>query len=378
MRDAYAGGRQITVDILRGYFILNMASAHVGIGLATSILRGWRWVDGATGFVCLAGFVMALSQRAKWERGDGSAAHRWILKRALQIWLISFMLTFFGLSLRVLEPNLTFLADVFHEDRLLAAVVDVATLRLNVPYFGILRMYVWFMLFAFAAVALLRRDLDWVVLAASTTLYLLTQLNDANPAWGWGALPYGQGMFAVTAWQFIFFVGLVVGWRWKELLLPLAQRWRRGLWLTAAIAVAGFLWLAHGYKLAVLAPFHPGDASTYFDKTNLSPALLAYFVCVLGLLTALVTVLRRFRIFDPVLNLVALIGRHSLACYVITCIVQGLSWVVAVASDPHQGKHTLWFALAVALFVLYGLSVERHRRSTRSAAPPGAIVPREG
>lgn len=358
--EAAAGGRQITVDILRGYFILSMASGHVGAGLVTSLLHVWRWVDGACGFVCLSAFVLGLSQRAKWDRGQDSAQN-WILRRTLHIWLASFALTFAGLTLRLMEPNLGFIADVFHRERIVSAVLDVATLRLWVDYFGMLRMYVYFLAFAFLAVSLLKRGLDALVIALSAALYLVVQLNAANPALGWGATPYALGTFSVPAWQFLFFTGLVAGWRWKDIFLPLVRHWQTPIVIASGLGLLGFLWLAHGYKIGVLAPFHPGDLTPWFDKFNLSPPVVVYFACVLGFLPAVIGVVWRIAMAGRILRVVALIGRHSLASYLLLCLVQGLMWLVAVPVDAHGGKHWAWFPFVTSLFIAYAAFAERRR-----------------
>ncbi len=374
MRDVYstaggAGGRQITVDILRGYFILSMASGHVGAGAVTSLLHAWRWVDGACGFVCLSAFVLGLSQRAKWNRGQ-DAAQNWILRRVVQIWAISFALTLAGLALRLVDPELGFIAEIFHRERILGAIVEIATLQLWVDYFGMLRMYVYFLAFAFLAVSLLKRNLDVVVIVVSAAFYLLVQLDTLDPALGWGATPYALGKFSVPAWQFLFFAGLVAGWRWKEIFEPLVLRWRQAIIGVSALGLAGFIWLAHGYKVAALTPFHPGDLTPWFDKFNLSPPVLIYFACILGVLPALIQAVRRLALMERALRGVALIGRHSLACYVILCVTQGAMWLAAdpAPADAHGGKHWLWFGIATALFALYAGLVEI--RAPRRAATP--------
>lgn len=379
MRDAYStGGRQITVDILRGYFILSMASGHVGAGLVTSLLHIWRWVDGACGFVFLSAFVLGLSQRAKWSRGDG-AAQNWILKRVLQIWAISFVLNFAGLALRVIDPELRFIADVFHRDRLLGAITDVATLQIWVDYFGMLRMYVYFLAFASLAVSLLKRSLDAVVVLLSASFYLLVQINTLDPSLGWGATPYALGRFSIAAWQFLFLAGLVAGWRWKESLGPLVLRWRRAIVAVSALGLVFFLWLAHGYKVAALARLHPGDLTPWFDKFNLSPLVLLYFACILGVLPALIGLARRWLVAERALRVVAMIGRHSLACYVILCLTQGAMWLATdpAPADEHGGKHWAWFPVVTLLFVLYAMLVETWapRRAVASRPQPSTTVP---
>jgi len=376
VRDAYAtGGRQITVDILRGFFILSMASGHVGAGLITSLLHVWRWVDGACGFVLLSAFVLGLSQRAKWDRGQ-STAQNWILRRTAQIWAIGLALNLAGMALRLADPELVFIPDIFHRGRILEAIGEIATLQLWVNYFGMLRMYVYFLAFAWLAVSLLKRNLDLVVLVASSVLYLLVQVNTLDPGLGWGAEPYLLGKFSVPAWQFLFFTGLVFGWRWKESVEPLATRWQHGIAGVSALGVLGFLWLAHGYKIAALERVHPGDLTPWFDKFNLSPPVVIYFICLLGVLPALIAAARRLHPMDRVLRVVALIGRHSLACYVILCLTQGAMWLAAdpAPADEHGAKHWAWFAVVSLLFVLYsyGMEARVQRRPAPAAAPRSA------
>jgi hypothetical protein len=232
-----------------------------------------------------------------------------------------------------------------------------------------LRMYVYFLAFAFLAVNLLKRGLDAVVIGASAALYLVVQLNTVDPALGWGATPYALGKFSVPAWQFLFFLGLVAGWRWKETFLPLARRWQRPIAVVSGLGLITFLWLAHGYKLAAIARLHPGDLTPWFDKFNLSPPVIVYFACILGVLPVLVAAARRFTLAERGLRVVALIGRHSLASYVILCLVQGVMWLVAVPVDAHGGKHWAWFPVAALLFVLYAAVVETHAQRRPVASP---------
>jgi hypothetical protein len=370
VRDVYASGdRQLTVDVLRGYFILSMASGHLAYGIVSILLHVWRWVDGAAGFVCLSGFVLGLSQVSKWRKGAGPAAQHWILRRAAQIWAISVLLTLGALSLRLARPELVFIPDVLHPERIGGALLDVALLELRVPYFGLLSMYVVFLLFAFPAVAALKRNRDYLVIAASVALYVFSQLT--LPPRNLAASDTELVRFTLSAWQVLFFMGLVVGWRWKDTILPALRPWRHHITAVAGVATAGFLFLAQGDDLPVIQNAHPGDVSGYFDKFNLSPAVILYFLAVVAFLPAVIELALRIPYADRALRLVALIGRHSLANYVILCVVQALSWLVFVPNTPHGGDHIGWFVLAVLLFLAYGAAVEwmRQRRQTRGFAP---------
>lgn len=379
MRDVYSSGdRQLTVDVLRGYFILSMTSGHlVSEGLINGVLHVWRWVDGAAGFVCLSGFVLGLSQRGKSRRGEGAAAQQWILWRAAQIWAISVLLALGGFLLRVVRPELTFLEDIFRPERFGSALVDIAVLQLRAPYFGLLAMYVVYLLFAYLAVACLRRDRDYLVIGGSIAVYVASQLFVVPQLQMNGQ----QGAFTRSAWQLLFFMGLVAGWRWKDTLLPALRPW--GSWITAAAAVvlAALLFLARGDDLPLLRDRHPGDLTAYFDKYNLSPPVVLYFAALIAVLPALVEQALRIPYADRVLRLVALIGRHSLANYILLCVVQAAAWLVLAPRDAHGGDHLAWMVIAVLLFLAYGFAVERGRAKRMlafAAAPAPAAASASG
>ncbi len=367
MQNFYASGsRQISIDVLRGYFILSMASGHLAEGMISSLLHVWVWVDGAAGFVCLSGFVLGLSQRARWQRGD-AAAQWWVLRRAAQIWLISIGLTLFALSARIIAKDLDFIEPVFTAERLPSALADLLLLDLHVPYFGILSMYVVFLFFAFFAVMALKRNLDVLVLAASAAVYAAVQLTaDRLPP------ETGEPSFWRSAWQFLFFAGLVAGWRWRERLQPALAARKTPILVASAVAVVAFLVLAHSSKIPPLKDLEI-DLWPYFHKFTLSPPVVGYFAVLLAFLASLVEQARRVRPLLPVLNLVALFGRHSLACFVIMSLLQVVTWVIARPDEPEDARHLMWFGLAVALFTLYCFAVER--RATAPAVRRPGLAP---
>lgn len=378
MKDIYhSTDRQIAIDVLRGYFILSMASAHLASGFVSDLLHIWSWVDGATGFVCLSGFVLGLSQRAKWNRGDGRKAKIWILERAAFIWLVSVLLAFTALSVRLFTDDLEFIEDIFTEHRIASGIVDVLLLQLDVPYFGILTMYVVFLGFAFIAVSALQKRQAYLVVLISLAVYVVTQMGLSA-----GTISPVDSAFVQPAWQVLFFIGMVAGWTWKETLFPSLRKRRWQLFAVSALGTVIFFYLSHSADIPYLRDIpHLQDAEVdlvpYFDKYRLDPGVLVYFLCVVSFLGTLVGVAWNVKAARPVLRLVATYGRHSLACYVILSLVHLSVWVIAVPPDPHSARHVAWFALAVSLFTAYCLLAERPktpRLAVRASYAPTAAV----
>ncbi len=361
MKDPYSvTDRQIAIDVLRGYFIVSMASGHLSSGIITKLLHVWVWVDGAAGFVCLSGFVLGLSQRARWERGDGQRARLWILRRAASIWLVSILLTLTALSVRLFTDDVTFIKDVFSARPAGPVILDMLLLRLNVPYFGILAMYVVYLACAFFAVIALQQRKAYLVLTASLSVYLIAQLGLSL-----GMISQVGGAFVRSTWQFLFIVGLVVGWEWKCCVLPFARNRKRQLLTIAGLGTAIFFALAHLSKIPYLR--NAGlDLWPYFEKYRLDPAVIVYFACLIAVLGAVIVMAWNLKPIRPPLRILALYGRHSLGCFVILSLVQLSLWIVTVPATPEGGRHIAWFILALILFAIYGDTVER----IKTARPP--------
>lgn len=376
MNDVYASGsRQITVDVLRGYFILSMASGHLATGFLTNLLHVWVWVDGAAGFVCLSGFVLGLSQRAKWQRTGDNAGQLWILRRTGQIWFASIMLTVIAQLGRFASGHPLFIEDVFSGDEFPRIIIDILFLQYTAPYMGLLSKYVVFLLFAFITVGALKRNRSGLVIIASIIVYFGSQVPEL-----WMPTPDETEVFSLQAWQILFFPALVAGWHWQDKLRPLVAAYYHWIAAICTIGTLGFLVFARADEVSYVIPIE-WDPSPYFTKYSLSLPVVVYFVFVLGFLAAAIESVRRWSFLTPFLQAVALLGRHSLACFIILSLVHLLAWIVMEPGVPQDGRHIGWLALCLVAFTIYCLTAERKtgRRPAPGIRPTAAssAYPRE-
>src|SRR3954466_12295813 len=191
------------------------------------------WIDGATGFVLLAGLVIGMVQARAATTGQGltKLARRTVLVYAAHVGLV-------GLALVCAPWNRMAPQSPPPAAQLggwPSAVWQAMTLRINPIGIYILSMYV--VLFAVAAVAvvLLRRGHPWVVATASAAVYVIAL--STPPAWA--TLPGSPGVessFDLAGWQALFVSGLLVGWYWRRKGVAEAFESRR-LAVAAGIAV---------------------------------------------------------------------------------------------------------------------------------------------
>lgn len=201
----------------------------------------------------------------------------------------------------------------------------------------------------------------YLVVLASFMVYLGSQIGLSI-----GAIPQIEGAFVPSAWQFPFFMGLVAGWLWKDTVLPIVKTRRWQVFAAGFLGTLIFFSLAQSSDIPYLRNANL-DLSPHFDKYRLDPGVLVYFLCLVTFLGALITMMWRVKLVQPVLRLAALYGRHSLACFLILSLVQLATWIVAAPPDPHGGRDIAWLAVALGLFTAYCVLAERGK------TPPSAV-----
>jgi len=311
------GGRHETLDVLRGGFIVLMMGSHLGANSTVNgLLHLERWATAASGFVFLAGLVLGMVSRKRLGREGPRGAHGPLLRRALKLWAVHLGLMGGLFALRQLTGlfEVPAVADVGGWG---SALWQMATLRLQSnELMNILPLYVVLLAAAPLAVEACRRGWPVLVLGPSLALYAAAQahpelLRLTGPA-------SGPQVFSLAAWQFIFFLGFVLGWFRDALTARVWAGHRRWL-VPVGFAVYGALFLFAQLQRPRFAAWHllsPAQEAFWFGREAHGPGLLLFFLARLLVLSLLVEAWRRTSGGEPLRRALVLLGQNSLLCFV--------------------------------------------------------------
>ena len=307
---ATTGGRDLRLDLLRGYSLFAMTIDHVPGALGTESTGGFEswlyrvsvspaigFISAAELFVFISGLVMGLLY-ARFIAQDGlGAATRRILARAAKLYGVIVGLAVFYLLL----GNLTTLFPEFYVEDPLDYLVGALTLHMDAS--GLLVMYVLFIALAPLAFLAILEGKTWLVLALSGLIWAGNLLYPH-----YFTMPYQLSSgFETAAWQLLFFTGLVIGWHRPRLVALTTGRWRTGyrayLALLAALALLllafNRVYATGEFAAAVSGPAGPwlqelmdsGRLNVFYENLHLAPARLLAVGVFMQLLFGLVTYL---------------------------------------------------------------------------------------
>jgi len=271
-----AKGRDLRLDLLRGYFVFAMVIDHVCGSSPLQILSGGNqfFTSAAEGFILTSGLVAGLVYGRLIKRDGLPHSLMKMLTRALKLYLLTVGMTlvFMPLSEWLRLPW----AQGLGGQTPLSIIVGVLTLHRT--YFMADVMLVYTLLFLAAPLALLLIDQGkrWWVLGGSWALWALFQLWPASAIVPWPIA--NNSVFVFSAWQVIFFTGLVFGYG-RTAMPVLKPRTARRLFAVAGAAMLALIALF----LAVRAPAPQSAAgfdlrnlvrTLFLDKPNVRPGRL--------------------------------------------------------------------------------------------------------
>ena len=356
-------GRDRAIDVIRTLCIVSMTFAHTAprsLGWeATHVLV---WYDGAMGFVLLSGLVVAIVQRRTVERSGFPAARTKAIRRAglvyvahLGICALAFLVASVSASMDKRYAGVNDFSSWWEP------VVAALTLQINPKFASILSLYVILLLMTPVASWLLSRGRALVLAAAVSALFVVGSL--------WPEpfilprVPGVPGQINWATWQLLYVLAMIVGWHWPRIRETLARRTVWGTLLVATVLVG-----VAAQARVQLAPA-PGEGSLLatidrlFDDGTLGIGTVLFAFVVVGALYGLLApAARRFprTVFE-----LGRIGRRSLDCYIMLCIL-----VITVPAfwvyDP-TGRKAMVYAFGV-MALMYGWCRLRDWRAARRAA----------
>ena len=229
-----SSGRDLRIDMLRGFFVFAMIIDHVRGQSPLYLLTGGNrfYTSAAEGFILTSGLVAGLVYRRMIARDDMGALQK-ILTRAFTLFLLTIGLTLFFLPV----SELLYLPWAQGVDLSNPIKVVVSILTMHRTYYLVDVMLLYTVLFIVAPLAfvMLARGYAWPVLGGSLAIWGLFQVFPEYASLPWPIA--GNYLFDFSAWQLLFFGGLVLGYR-QDRIPALGCRETRIALVVSGIAMA--------------------------------------------------------------------------------------------------------------------------------------------
>ena len=344
--------RLIALDLLRGYFIVNIINDHLWrfpslFGILSG--QGKLWVSSAEGFVMISGLLIGYIRGYRNRQLPFKVITKKLLIRAATIYaaMVVASCVYIAIEWSDIVRSMPYTPTTpDNQQDWSVALTNVLTLTQPHTWVHFLALYSIFLALAVGAVWLLRRGWWWAVLAIS----LIT---------------YGIGEFAAIEWmkwQLLFFGPSIIGYYlesirvwWRQLAPPHRRTivWTLGIVTVATIALS---------VINVYSDIVPGSLRQFtnsaFDPDSLSPlriALAAIWFAALALLFH-----RTSKIIQRVTGgILEYLGSHSLQAY----IVHGLFICLIILFLPDTSSwviNTLYgAAIVVAIWAFIRLPIIR-------------------
>jgi enterochelin esterase-like enzyme len=231
-----AQGRDLRLDLLRGYFVVAMIIDHVrGPSPLYNLTGGNRfYTSAAEGFILVSGLVTGLVYRRLIEREGMASGLMKILARAATLYLLTIGLTL--ALLPISEALYLPWAQGVDLSNPMALVVSVLTLHRTYYLVDVMLLYTVLFLVAPMAFVLLDRGKSWIILLGTLLIWGLFQFFPEYAALPWPIA--GNYLFNFSAWQVMFFLGLLLGYHQGRLPALSARATRVALVLTGLGTVA--------------------------------------------------------------------------------------------------------------------------------------------
>ncbi len=349
--------RILALDLLRGTFLIVIITTHIAWRPSLFTFAGGGgllFASAAEGFFAISGLLVGYLYAPRIVK-DTKKIFKKIWKRALLLYFLATLFTFFYTAWAVLEPSSPVYQTLYSREPW-RFIVDTLTLRYAFGWAEFLNRYALFMFVAPFAVWLIAKGRGWIVAIASFVVWLF--LRDIERF-----LPF-------SAWQLVFFFGIILGYY-----LPALEQWfrhlsRRGqavlFWSIFASAVSSYLFALWLFVIAplVLPVGSPvlqlgSQLTAVFDKNHLAPARV-----VVGVLwfAALYMTYRRFekQISRGTRGVLEVFGKQSLFVY---CLHAFILFAIDLYFRPPLPNMIVWNTIVTfaVLAIIYAAALYHTR-----------------
>lgn len=356
--------RDLRLDVLRGWMQVSIFISHVvGTWLAWGIHAAWGLSDSSEMFVLLSGMTLGSVFALKAAKAGPGAAQQDLLLRALRLYR-THLLVFFMFAAMVLLADILFHVPIAVErfgwqylvEQPLLAVCAAFTGLFQPDFMGTLPVFVFGMLLLGPFLLLVQR-FGSLALLPSFLLYGAVNL-------GWIATPGLGGTliaFDPLAWQFLYLLGGLLGWR---ALYGMALPRSMSLTVLAALmAVFGFATRLVQHQFIE----GPEWAAMMFEhKDVLAPPRLLHALALAYLAATLIP--RRADWMEGMLGrALAIIGRNSLRVF---CVGLFFAWIISriMEAVPDQAQLIGVVMILPGIAALWTVALFTERMRPRAVA----------
>lgn len=389
--------RDISLDILRGLMLIIMAADHFGEPIFQHLYEFAGYVSAAEGFVFLSGMLVALVY-SRYHTAGGQVLEQRVWQRAGVIYLYHLMVLLavfvFTVATQWSGAYWTSFATEMQAEPA-RGLLSGMLLVYQPPMLDVLPLYVVLML---AAPFGLRLMLQYqaigvaMVLLGSGSFWLAAQ-------YGWGRdvlalLPQGLllrgGAFNFMAWQFIFVLGMVLGFlRFNSKgALPRVNGW---LWSVSLLVIVALYLQRHGYVSRDLSPIAAWfQEYRHIGRDNLSWLRLTNFLAFVYVIAGIIVLHRRYNVLKLLAwpaRWLGFLGQHSLQVFafhlvVLYCYIP-FRWGDWAFTDNQKWFVLVAFLASLTLPALWHKAYlqrkkQQNRRSDFSPTASVALTPMSG
>lgn len=229
----FAGGRDLRIDLLRGFCVLIMIVDHVAGKSPLFFLTGGGnfLTSAAEGFIIVSGYTAGMVYGRLVTRDGLLSAMNKAISRAFSLYLLTVALTL--LLAPIAEALRLPMSLGLDMSRSLKFVLSVLTLHRTYVYVNILPLYTLLFLALPLALLMLEKGHARLLLGLSWLIWLIYQVYPDTVSFPWEIA--GGYLFSFPAWQLLFFNTLLLGYYQDR--LPKFSPGRRA-WLHALTGLA--------------------------------------------------------------------------------------------------------------------------------------------